>query len=111
MQDGSGISLESNVGDVMISNFFDKHSEPPLIQSHCEPLCVEAYPGCIWCQAKLIETFDWSTVHAERFSYFNKDYSMQMHKLMWKSFQNHIVVLKGFIIVIKAKERKVKDSI
>lgn len=110
MQAGSGISLESNVGDVMISNFFDKHSEPPLIRSHCELLCVDAYLGCICCQAQLIETFDWSTVHAERFSYFNKD-SMQMHKLMWKSFQIHIVVLKGFIILIKAKEREVKDSI
>lgn len=33
MQDGSGISSESNVGDVMISNFFDKHSEPPLIRA------------------------------------------------------------------------------
>lgn len=61
MQDGSGISSESNVGDVMISNFFDKHSEPPIdtdlaasgfvlrrFQMHLLP--------------SLIETFDWRKV-------------------------------------------------
>lgn len=67
MQDGSGISSESNVGDVMISNFFDKHSEPPLIRSRSERLCMEALLSCICCQAQLMETFDWSAVNAERF--------------------------------------------
>lgn len=71
MQDGPGISLESNVGDVMISNFFDKHSEPPLIRSHSELLCVEADLGCICCQAQLIETFDWSAMHANTLQYAN----------------------------------------
>lgn len=73
MQDGSGISSESNVGDVMIGNFFDKHSEPPLIRSQSELLCVEAYLDCICCQAPLIEIFDWCIVRAECLSYFNKD--------------------------------------
>lgn len=95
MQDGSGISLESNVGDVMISNFFDKHSEPPLIRSHSELLCVEALLRCICCQAQLKEAFDWSAVRAERFgfSYWSfaltkaahvDHYNMSMRKLLWK---------------------------
>lgn len=52
MQDGSGISSESNVGDVMISNFFDKHSEPPIDTDLAgSAFVLRRFFSCIRCQA------------------------------------------------------------